>query len=700
MIKLKPIGLSAGLAGLGLLLTACGGGGSGSSSSGGSVTPPVANRAPSVSLLNLPAEIREGETLSFTVSGSDPDNDSLSFTLATTQGPDLGLSLSGLTGSGTAPAVDANTTATIQVTASDGSLSATDTAEVTILNNAAPAATLQAADSAVREGDIITIDASASEDAEGDPLTYSYAVVAGPDVDLSGQTGSLASFTAPDVGADVTLTVEVSVNDGRDTSTQTVNITVLNNEAPIASLVATPASVDEGENIEFDASASSDPEADDLSYSYVQIAGPVLDLDDAAERFTTAAPEVEADVLITLEAQVSDGRDVTTQRVDVEVKNVVQSPAFPVSLKIEESVSVSGELFDIEGFLNPTTDGLIAVSDIEGGLVGLRTIRVAGDATFAPGSTEVLTPQFERGAKLRQGLTSLYTVTESGGITFLQQDSSQADAVFQTLGTLEIESVCVSEFSFQSSSAGDFLVVGREGGVDLFTYSVDDQGDLDFGSLTRQDSVEDGSNYCAFSALSSVGSTSQKDFIGFDANSFEVQRFVIDDDGAGGITLSADRRHTNPDLPVGNRRFVKGLSRPGFVGAMAVIVADETREGAHSLQYIVERFGSTDIGTFTGDWTLGTPSDLAFVNFDSGAETYIFAATPDTPQAIGFRLPEGFTVASGPLEATYLDVGLGASIAYGTRSAVGDNGDNGFHGLILGFPETGQITRFDSSDLP
>ena len=77
----------------------------------------------------------------------------------------------------------------------------------------------------------------------------------------------------------------------------------------------------------------------------------------------------------------------------------------------------------------------------------------------------------------------------------------------------------------------------------------------------------------------------------------------------------------------------------------------------------------------------------------------MFVTTPDTPQAVAFRVPENFDVASGPLEAFYLEVGLGASLAYGTRSAANDTSDNGFDGLILGYPENREIRRFDTSDV-
>ena len=698
-MSFKHLSLGVSVFTMGSLLSSCGG-----EENSNSAPPPAANRAPSVSLSDVPTEIREGEALSFTISGTDPDGNSLSYSIETTEGPDLGLSVTGTTASGTAPSVDSDSAATIRVTASDGRLSGAATASLTILNNAAPTASLTAPQEAVREGTTLTLDASASEDSEGDNLSYIYAVIAGPDVDLSGQGGDTVSFVAPDVDADETLTVQVSVDDGRDVTTETVDLTVLNNAPPAASFTASPMTVDEGEDIEFNASDSTDTENDVLTYSYVQISGPEIDVDDTASVVTIVAPEVDADSVLTVEVQVSDGRDVSTRRVDVEVKNVVQSPAFPLTLEIEQSVSIDGELFGIEGFLNPTSDGLIAVSDVDGGLIGLRTVRIIGDATFLDGSEELLTPQFERGATIRQGAGSVYIVTETDGITFLQKDDTKPDAVFSVAGKLDIEQPCSSEMSPEGSSAGKFFVVGRAGGVDFYTYNTDEQNVLDFDSFVLRGSINNGRNYCAFSSPGITGFGDDNgsligSFLGFDKDTFDIQQFEIDDDGAGGIAFSAGRRIENSTLPVGQRRFVKGISRPGFGRTMAVIVSDDEREGTHSLQYISESIGSDLIRIYTGDWALGTPADLGFVQFEAGEDTYVFAATPDTPQAIGFRVPL-FNVTSGPLEATYLDVGLGASIAYGTRAAVGDDSDNGFHGLIFGYPEKRKITRFDQSDLP
>ena len=621
-IKFKPLINTSLISAVSSVLAACGG--SGESTPPPPPPPPPVNNAPSVTISDVPTTIREGEALSFSFSGADPDGDTLSYSLETTAGPDFALVVSGTNGTGTAPSVDVDTEATIRVTVSDGRLSANASADITILNNT----------------------------------------------------------------------------------------------PPVASLIATPTSVDEGLAITFDASSSTDAEDDPLTYSFVQISGPALNLENTAETFTTSAPEVDADSVVTLEVQVNDGRDVSTQRVEINVSNVVQMPALPVTLDIDRSLSIEGELFGIAGFVNPSNVGLISVSDVDAGAAGLRSVEVGDDTEFVGGLTQLVTPQFERGSRpVETSLNDTFLIVESDGVTFLQQDTSNADAILNVAGKLDVEEPCTAELTIQSSTAGNFLVIGRKGGVSLYAYDRGSESLFGFDTLTFLDSVDDGNDYCALSSPGSTGfgnggGTAPAFFLGFDSASFEIQRFRISDDGVGGVTLEAEQRFANPDLPINNRSFVRGFRRPGFFRTLAVIVADDSREGNHSVQYIIERSNSGGIGMFTGNWTLGKPTDLTFVEFDdkvtvnpdgsttsSTGDVYIFATTPDTPQAVAVRVPENSNVANGPLEASYLEVGLGASIAYGTRSATNDTSDVGFNGLILGYPEKREIRRFDTSDV-
>ena len=85
------------------------------------------------------------------------------------------------------------------------------------------------ADQTVQAGDEVTLDASASTDPDGDDsaLGYTWTQTAGtPDGLLDMSDNEQVSFTAPDVASETTYTFQVSVSDGTDSSTDSVDVTV------------------------------------------------------------------------------------------------------------------------------------------------------------------------------------------------------------------------------------------------------------------------------------------------------------------------------------------------------------------------------------------------------------------------------------------------------------------------------------------
>lgn len=93
-------------------------------------------------------------------------------------------------------------------------------------------------DQSVDDGATVTLDASATTDEDGDSLAFTWRQTAGPEVVLEADTGDSAdadpvrSFTAPTVPGGTTLTFEVTVDDGEDTATDTVTVTVNDVTAP------------------------------------------------------------------------------------------------------------------------------------------------------------------------------------------------------------------------------------------------------------------------------------------------------------------------------------------------------------------------------------------------------------------------------------------------------------------------------------
>ncbi|MEM7205789.1 MAG: Ig-like domain-containing protein [Planctomycetota bacterium] len=209
----------------------------------------------------------------------------------------------------TAPEGLSNSTLTFEVTASDGTNTSTDTVTITVnADNDAPiadAGELQA----VREGGLVTLDATGSTHAEGPGLTYSWTQTGGTPVALSDAGAAQPTFSVPEGASDLALTFEVRVSDGTHTSVDTVTISVSPDAPALDAMAATAAEVSSDAGAEALAAAPARP-ADVVVESAVESAAEPVELTAAGEATgpvaaaspTSAAvaatepPEVEADV--------------------------------------------------------------------------------------------------------------------------------------------------------------------------------------------------------------------------------------------------------------------------------------------------------------------------------------------------------------------------------------------------------------------
>ena len=125
-------------------------------------------------------------------------------------------------------------------------------------------------DQAVNVDSVVNLNGNASTDANNDPLSFDWSLIAQP----SGSTAVLSldmtptpSFTADRAGEFV---VQLVVNDGYSASDpDTAVITATSqNRPPVAIVAADALSVLTGTTIALDGSASSDPDGDTLSYQW------------------------------------------------------------------------------------------------------------------------------------------------------------------------------------------------------------------------------------------------------------------------------------------------------------------------------------------------------------------------------------------------------------------------------------------------
>ena len=213
------------------------------------------------------------------------------------------------------------------------------------------------ADQNVATGNSVALDGSASSDADGDELSYSWQFSSRP----SGSAATLtkASAVSPTFVADVDgeYVVELTVNDGAiDSESDSVTITAKTaNSAPTADAGADQ-SVVAGSTVTLDGSSSGDANGDALSYAWRFVSVPKssdAELVDA----NTVSPSFVADEAgdYVAELVVNDGSaDSTADRVTV---SAAQANARPVADAGSDQNVNTGAVVTLDGTASSDADG-------------------------------------------------------------------------------------------------------------------------------------------------------------------------------------------------------------------------------------------------------------------------------------------------------------------------------------------------------
>ncbi|WNG41521.1 aldo/keto reductase [Archangium violaceum] len=254
-------------------------------------------------------DVKVGERTLQTLHGSATDPNGAPLTSAWKQlsGPTVKLlNADTLMPSFLTPEVTANTDLVFQLSVS-GSSTVTDTVTVTVTNvNRAPTVNAGVT-GVVDERASYTLMGSASDE-DGDSLTYSWVQQSGTLVALTNALTSQATFVAPEVNLDETLTFLLWVSDGQTTTHTSVEVVVRAvNHAPTAR-AGEAGSAESGAQVQLNGALSTDPDGDALTYEWAQVEGPAVTLsgaDTATPSFT--APEVENQTELRFSLVVKDG---------------------------------------------------------------------------------------------------------------------------------------------------------------------------------------------------------------------------------------------------------------------------------------------------------------------------------------------------------------------------------------------------------
>jgi PKD domain len=208
-----------------------------------------------------------------------------------------------------------------------------------------------------------------------------------PTVTLTDENTATAKFDAPSVSANTELTFELTVtdNDGA-TATDSVTVTIDNENQPPTANAGSDQSVNEGDTVALDGSASTDADGSIASYSWTQTAGATVTLSDASSATPSfTAPNVDSTDTLTFELTVDDGNGHTaTDTVNIDVQNVNHATTLTLNAITKvpwgNPVTVTGKLTD-----NAATDAGVSGATISfdgTGADNLQDVVTNADGTF------------------------------------------------------------------------------------------------------------------------------------------------------------------------------------------------------------------------------------------------------------------------------------------------------------------------------
>jgi len=343
-----------------LIVAGCGGGGS---SGGGEDTsdpsPGVTNTAP-LADAGKAQSVKVGDTVTLNASESrDEDGDTLTYAWSLSAQPDGSGAV--LADSDTVkPTFVADTEGeyTAELIVNDGQVisePATVTITATIANS--PPVADAGADQSVKTGKPVNLDGSASTDADGDLLTYQWALTEQP----GGSVASLSnantvdpSFT-PDVDGEYVLTLTVSDGDATGVADQVTVTAATPNSAPTAD-AGEDQSVFVSDVVTLNGSASADPDGDALLYSWRFVsrpAGSSAALQNAETVNPTFTADVEGDFVI--ELLVGDGE--LDSDPDTVTVNATNANVKPVADAGADQSAIEGDVVTLDGSASSDPDG-------------------------------------------------------------------------------------------------------------------------------------------------------------------------------------------------------------------------------------------------------------------------------------------------------------------------------------------------------
>jgi len=213
----------------------------------------------------------------------------------------------------------------LQLVVNDGQVNSAPDVVLVATNNTRPVANA-GADQQPAVGTLVSLDGSASSDADGDVLSYMWSISSKPAASLA--TLSSPNTVATDINIDLagTYVVQLIVSDGSLSSVADTVLLITENQQPTAN-AGPDQTATVGQSVTFNGSGSSDPDGNPLTYVWSIVSAPASSTA-ALTNANSATPQLVPDLAGSYQLQliVSDGTlDSVADTVDLSVSPALQS---------------------------------------------------------------------------------------------------------------------------------------------------------------------------------------------------------------------------------------------------------------------------------------------------------------------------------------------------------------------------------------
>tara|TARA_Y100000590_G_scaffold409778_1_gene502255 strand:- start:321 stop:5798 length:5478 start_codon:yes stop_codon:yes gene_type:complete len=422
--------------------------------------PTPSNSPPSISGL-VSISVAENQTSVVNVSASDPEGDALSYSLSGPDASSFTVSDTGVISFNNAPDYEVKSNYSLTVNVSDGTETTSQTISVSItdvVENVAPTISGLSSTVSVPENQT-SVTTVVGLDSDGDTLTYS---LSGTDyLSLSISTSGVITFNnSPTFSNKSSYSLVVTVSDGIVTTSQELIINITS--SPIFSGLSSSISVDENQTSIVTATAVTEGEGANLTYSLSGTDVDSFSIDSSGKLTFISVPDFETKSSYSITVSVSDGYNSASENLSISINDVFEQGTVPVIVNLASSISVQ------ENQTNVTT---VSASDPDGDSISFSLSGV-DQSSFSIDSVGVIT--FNSAPDYENKTSYSITVEVNDGIN----QSSKALTVLISNVNDNAPVFSATYYAFQAeenqTSVGTVTASDEDG--DVVTYSIGNKG--------------------------------------------------------------------------------------------------------------------------------------------------------------------------------------------------------------------------------